>query len=126
MKVRKIVPMIKIEGGEEIPLFYLPIRIYFRRYAIEAWIFPLAPFVLIYRIIKNIFWSIWSDLNEFLGLLTLKKKKPMNILQLLKKYFTIKEIYRCEDCDFWSKTKRGLAIHKGKMHILKSCKEKMR
>jgi hypothetical protein len=52
----------------------------------------------------------------------------MKVIKLLKNWFTIKEKHYCDykDCNFWSKTKRGLAIHKGKMHILKSCKEKMR
>ena len=40
----------------------------------------------------------------------------MNILQLLKKYFTIREIYRCEFCDFKTYSKRGLEIHRGKVH----------
>lgn len=81
MKIKDVVKLIRmsdIQDGVRIPLFYLPVRMHIEKYAIEAWIFPLAPFVLIYRVIVSVFWVVWADLNEFIGLNVLKyrtKKK---------------------------------------------------
>jgi hypothetical protein len=51
--------------GNARPLWYLPVRRCIDRYSYETWIFPLAPFVLLYYIGVNVFWSIWRDLMEF-------------------------------------------------------------
>lgn len=48
----------------------------------------------------------------------------MKVIKLLKNWFTIKEIYHCDYCEFKTDSKRGLEIHKGKMHILKACRNK--
>jgi len=63
------------ENGAKIPLFYLPVYEPQDRYALECWFFLLAPFVLLWRITINIFWSIWKDLLEFQRLQTYKYEK---------------------------------------------------
>lgn len=57
--------VIRSHAGDVIPLFYLPIYSKDNEYVIECWHFLLAPFVLFYRIQKNVFWSIWRDLVTF-------------------------------------------------------------
>ncbi len=48
------------------PRFYLPVNREWSANRIIAWIFPLAPFVLLWLIVKNIAWSLWRDLMTFL------------------------------------------------------------
>lgn len=62
MKLKASVPYIE---GALIPPFYLPVYKEHERYAIECWIFPLAPFVLFWRILRGVSWKIWNDLLEF-------------------------------------------------------------
>jgi len=80
MKIKNLstkVLVIDLQEGGEIPLFYLPIRTCLKSYAVEAWIFPLAPFVLLFRVFKSMFWSVWADLNEFISLQRFKNKKGL-------------------------------------------------
>lgn len=61
--------VIEVAEGAMITRGYLPVRrIPWKHYS-EFWIFPLAPFVLVFFIIKNTLWSIWIDLIEWLRLL---------------------------------------------------------
>ena len=39
--------------GQEIPLFYLPIYNENIRNSVKCWLFPLAPFILIYKILEE-------------------------------------------------------------------------
>lgn len=61
--------------GEVIPRFYLPVYMNYDSFSIECWIFFLAPFVLLYKITKDVFWLIWKDLLDFYKNLSLKKYK---------------------------------------------------
>lgn len=74
-KLKSFVRVADLQAGHKIPLFYLPVRMHIERYAVEAWLFPIAPFILVYRVLVSMFWAIWADLNEFIGLQTLKYKK---------------------------------------------------
>ena len=60
--------------GSMIPPFYLPVYEKTEKYSLECWILPLAPFVLIYRIISNILWITWKDLIVFQRLLNETKR----------------------------------------------------
>lgn len=55
--------------GDMMPRFYLPVWKSMDRDAIECWIFPLAPFVLFWRITSHVLWIIWRDLLDFLYML---------------------------------------------------------
>jgi hypothetical protein len=61
--------------GDMIPRFYLPIWKTYDRYYVECWIFPLAPFVLFWRILQQVTKIIWSDLIEWLIMLYEWNKK---------------------------------------------------
>jgi hypothetical protein len=56
--------VVTIGEGYSAPLFYLPVVREVNRCAYQFWIFPVAPFILAYSIIKNAFFSIWRDLLE--------------------------------------------------------------
>lgn len=58
-----------IKIGTEMPRFYLPIWGDYVTNNIECWIFPLAPFVLAYRILEQMLWILWKDLFEWLQML---------------------------------------------------------
>jgi len=64
-----------LNEGEKLPLFYFPVIRQSNRDAYECWILPLAPFVLLYYITKNVFWSIWTDLMEVLYMLEVMNRK---------------------------------------------------
>lgn len=64
----------KLEG-EPIPYFYLPVYRRADMIAVECWIFPLAPIVLLLRILENMFISLWHDLLRFQLLLIAKRKR---------------------------------------------------
>lgn len=59
-----------LKEGSPLPRFYLPVVRPVNRDVYECWIFLLAPFVLIYYISRNVFWSIWRDLLDFSMLLS--------------------------------------------------------
>lgn len=59
----------RISDGHAVPRWYLPVYKHDYKDAIEVWIFPLAPFVLIGRVIVNMFYSVWRDLLSTLYLL---------------------------------------------------------
>lgn len=63
--------------GEMIPPFYLPVYEHQQMYALECWIFPLAPFVLFYRITSNMFWALWRDLVDYQRLTIKHLKKEL-------------------------------------------------
>ena len=54
------------EGARPIGWF-LPVRRTPWKHYNEFWVFPLAPFVLIFFILKNALWSIWTDLIDWLS-----------------------------------------------------------
>jgi len=64
-----------IVQGQQFPRWYLPVRRDFTSDQMECWIFPLAPFVLVFLITYNIFWSLWNDTRDFLYYLQSKNKK---------------------------------------------------
>jgi len=68
--------MSKCDEGCVLPRFYLPVRNEFVSNSVKTWIFPLAPFALLYYIISDIVRIIWRDLFEFSDLLrTYRKNK---------------------------------------------------
>lgn len=70
----------QIKEGERVPLFYLPVWRYIDMYGFEAWILPIAPFVLFYKIITSVFYYVWRDLVEFSYLVRIKAKSKLNEL----------------------------------------------
>ncbi len=60
-----------VHQGTRLPPFYLPVYRKYETNAIIAWIFPLAPFVLIFLLVKELcrtfwFWAIdWVELLRF-------------------------------------------------------------
>ena len=66
--------IVHVAQGYRIPPFYLPIYQDKSRATHVCAIVPFAPFFLAYQIIKNIFWSIWKDLHEFLYVLLRAKE----------------------------------------------------
>lgn len=52
------------DEGERMPRFYLPVRRCDTRHAYECWIFPLAPFVLLWILTYRAFIGIWRDLLD--------------------------------------------------------------
>jgi len=73
----------KIEYGQELPRFYLPIYRNILSMNVECAPFFIAPFVLIGHLSKNAFWCIWRDLWDTNKLLTLwvKNKKQRGNFQ---------------------------------------------
>ena len=55
--------------GMMIPRFYLPVWRGYDRYSLEVWIFPLAPFVWVFRLFTEIFRKLWQDMNDWLRLM---------------------------------------------------------
>lgn len=64
---------LEFEEGIMRPKFFLPTYRLLDRRTIMFWVFPLAPFVLVWHIIAGAFWSIWKDLIEW-GTLISKTK----------------------------------------------------
>jgi hypothetical protein len=64
----------KIEEGEELPRFYLPVAKLDFGHAVECRFFLIAPFVLIFYILRNASRCIWYDLMTTNNLLTMWKK----------------------------------------------------
>lgn len=64
MKLRVKLPRLVLNSKEfgELPRFYLPVQRDLSSFSIECWIFPLAPFVLVYKIISRSLWTVWLDL----------------------------------------------------------------
>jgi hypothetical protein len=58
-----------INYGEIIPIFYLPLRHLDVKRQIECAFFLVAPFILAFHIIRNIWRCIWYDLCNFNRLL---------------------------------------------------------
>lgn len=89
----KILKFLKDETPEGVcrKRFYLPVDINLDTRITECWIFPLAIFVLIYKIVKNILWSFWKDLFIFSE--NLKKELPH-------------DFYQCPDCKTIRKFKK--------------------
>jgi hypothetical protein len=50
--------------GMVIPRFYLPVQKPLVKYGYECWIFPLAGFVWIYYVLRDVFWCIWKDMRD--------------------------------------------------------------
>jgi len=65
-----------VDEGEMRPRFYLPVERCINRRAYLCWIFPLAPFVVLLRIVQHASWSVWQD---FIGWARLLKEKRDNL-----------------------------------------------
>lgn len=61
--------VIDVPVGAYITRGYLPVRRDLRRRDLEFWIFPLAPFVWLFYVVKNIGISITRDCIEWLEML---------------------------------------------------------
>ena len=57
--------MFKREGCRT-PPFYLPVRYVVAQRASECWVFPLAPFVVVWFILREAGWKTWTDLLNLL------------------------------------------------------------
>jgi len=79
MKFKKLISEYVIRftpDGVRFSPFYLPVKRKLNEGGWECYIFFLAPIILIFQIIKNMFWSLWRDLLEFNeGLEIWKNKK---------------------------------------------------
>jgi hypothetical protein len=55
----------KIEQGESLPRFFLPVEFNPVTGMLDCYVFWLAPWILLFLIIKNCSRSIWGDLVYF-------------------------------------------------------------
>ena len=61
--------VLDVGEGLMVPRFYLPVRRPIYKLALECWIFPLAPIVWIFYLVKAIVWLIAHDSVDWLRLL---------------------------------------------------------
>jgi len=61
--------MVEVGHGHAYPRFFLPTHRSYMRGTTYTWIFPLAPFVLLFVILRGALWNIWRDLMEYVELL---------------------------------------------------------
>lgn len=66
------------EDGDIIPRFYLPINYIPRLGCYRCWVFPLAPFAIIYLIISRMLIGVWKDLMELAEILKIKYENRKN------------------------------------------------
>lgn len=64
-----------VKEGYMIPPFYLPVTRERFNGSFRCWIFPLAPFALVFTIIQRAFRSVWSDLLDTSDLIGLKNRR---------------------------------------------------
>lgn len=64
MKVRRFISRTALEG-EAAPRFYLPVWKSPTGFCMEYWIFPLAPFIWIWRVTSKVGKIVWSDCLEW-------------------------------------------------------------
>lgn len=62
-----------IVEGYKIPAFYLPVERLNHKHAYECWHISIALFILVWKILRNMFKSFWIDLLDFNNDLKLKK-----------------------------------------------------
>lgn len=58
----------------ELPRFYLPVWQGTNRDALELWIVPLAPFIWVFYVLRDVFWLIWRDMLDLQRNLTRIRK----------------------------------------------------
>lgn len=57
------------EMGMRVPRFYLPVKWIPVSNIVECWIFPIAPFAILYYLISGAVIKIWRDLIELIDLM---------------------------------------------------------
>lgn len=69
--MKKKIMIIKcIAEGQARPRWYLPVRRNPDWITTECWLFPLAPFALVYFILARAIYLIWTDLVQELKMLS--------------------------------------------------------
>ena len=70
--------VIEVGEGARIPRFFLPIQRRFHTRTSFCWIFYLAIPVMMWLILTNIIYSVWSDLTQWLYLLRKNNEEKSN------------------------------------------------
>ena len=63
--MKKIVFKMDLEAGDTIPRWYLPVYKETTRCTYVCFHFIIAPYALIFQLVKNIFTNLWTDLICF-------------------------------------------------------------
>lgn len=58
-----------LEEGAERPMFYWPVIAPSNRYGYELWIFPLAGFVWLWYLLRELWWLTWHDMQRLVWMI---------------------------------------------------------
>ena len=105
--------MIKISEGQELPMFYLPVKHSVRTRTIECYLFFIAPFAMLYEKTVSTLWYLWTlGMLEDDSMVFKDARKIMN--ESLKSDIDLYRSYRANIamCIYDNRRKDGRLNHK--------------